>query len=135
MADFDDTPFDLDLCDECTGKVTKFFLKTFRESRDRCITPTDEAWGKAHGIAVSPKPIPKPVTSAPCQVCAYLIRSDESEGLFHCERCERVYHEPCYWRLLPVEDFLTYWRWLDTAPHSKEHPEYVCAACKAAAGA
>ena len=122
-----------DLCFDCQDKVAQWFATRLVESRELAVTTADETWGKAHGLWVSYRPIPKPVTSAPCPVCAHPIRSDETEGLFSCERCKGVYHAPCYWRVLPMEDFLTYWRWLqgwNPDYENDRHPPYVCASCK-----
>jgi hypothetical protein len=68
------------------------------------------------------------VTSAPCPVSAYPIRSNESEGLFACSRCHTDYHEPCFWRVLPITEFLAYWRWLNETDDANQ--ENVCAACR-----
>jgi len=85
-------------------------------------------WGKV-GRVLAPR---APVTSEPCPVCAGQIRSDEREGIFHCSRCLGAHHEACFWRVLPLEDFLEYWSWLKRTDDEicDEPREDICAACR-----
>jgi len=72
------------------------------------------------------------VAFAPCPTFEYPIREDESEMIFNCTRCKAVYHEPCFWRVLPIADFLEHWCWLRRFDdeHFDERREYICAACR-----
>ena len=121
------------------------FLRSFRMKRvldetEGPITPEqmryqgDISHVFGTGYVVSPR---RPVTSAPCPVCTSDIRSDECEGLLYCTRCYAAYHEACFWRVLPIEDFLAYWAWLKRPDdeHGDEHRDYVCATCRHASGA
>src|SRR5207249_6945492 len=84
----------------------------------------------------TPDPPPKPVTTTPCPVCAYPIRSDEHD-IAECRRCHTDYHPPCFWRGLPVAEWVAFWTWFDSefdsdgADHGSAW-DYLCAACRLA---
>lgn len=75
---------------------------------------------------------PAPI-STPCRVCSYPIRSNESEGVIDCSRCGAVAHEPCFWRLLPLEEWIAYIRWITETEEVDR--DYICAACREKEGA
>jgi len=80
------------------------------------------------GPTTPAEPPRKPVTSAPCPVCTYPIRSDEFDDILQCTRCNTAAHGPCFWRMLPLSEWLDYWAWLNETDELDR--EYVCAACR-----
>jgi len=57
------------------------------------------------------------------------IRSGRTNSRgFTCTRCHINYHEACFWRVLPLEDFLDYWTWLNET--DEDHRDNICAACR-----
>jgi len=82
------------------------------------------------------EPPPKPVTTAPCPVCGYRIRSNDVYEIERCERCQRDLHSACYWRQLPIEEWLHYIRWMeeqsdeDFQAGNPFDRETICAACR-----
>jgi len=92
---------------------------------DSSLTPAGaESWAR--------RQINLLVPSTPCPVCAYPIRVDECEELTQCSRCRADYHTPCFWRVLPLEDWLAYWNWLNDLTDDSNHSygRYFCATCR-----
>jgi len=81
--------------------------------------------------------------SASCLVCNCPFGPSE-EGVLRVARCARCgvkYHEPCFWRLLPLEEWVEYLQWAmethedeDDEEEDDEEDEdgfeIVCAACR-----
>ena len=113
--------------------LRNFHIRQLLDQTEGPITPEQvdyqsdisHMWGKVSRV-LSPRP---PVTSSPCPVCSCEIRSDECEGLLYCTQCYTAYHESCFWRVLPLDEFLAYWSWLKRAD-DQYHLDYICAACR-----
>ena len=67
------------------------------------------------------------ITTTPCPVCGYGIRSNQFDDLIQCNRCDTIAHAPCFWRMLPLEERVAYLRWLDTEEMNRD---FTCAACR-----
>lgn len=90
-------------------------------------------------LAVHP-PLGEPVTHgervADCPVCgAAIMGQDEKNGweagTCHCDRCDAVMHEPCYWgRVGTLAEFQEYRRQVAGGDENYA-PEIVCAQCRA----
>ncbi len=74
---------------------------------------------------------PRPsMTSKPCPVCAAPIRSDYFD-VIGCDRCRTEYHVPCWWRVLPIGEWVGYLTWVYESPlEGLDRREYLCAACR-----
>ena len=86
---------------------------------------------RERGSSTPPKPT-KP--STPCPVCQYLIEPTEIETRT-CDRCRAKYHAPCWWRLLPIEEWVAWLRWSDSdeafdAKGRVVDHDVICAACR-----
>ena len=81
-------------------------------------------------IRSEPPPPRPPARSTPCPVCAAPIRSDDFE-VISCTRCHAGFHAPCFWRMLPINEWVAYLAWVYGAPiEDLDRREYVCAACR-----
>jgi|SRR5215510_366310 len=75
-----------------------------------------------------------PKLPASCPVCNCPFGSKE-EGLMRVARCARCgvkHHEPCFWRVLPLEDWVEYvQRSVETNEEDEEEDgfEIICALC------
>jgi hypothetical protein len=84
------------------------------------------------GSETPPRPT---VTSTPCPVCAAAIRSDDFD-VIRCTRCRAEYHGPCFWRVLPIGEWVAYLTWVYASPlEDLDRREYRCAACRPAGDA
>jgi hypothetical protein len=78
------------------------------------------------------EPLRKPVTSTPCPVCGFPIRSDEDYDLVDCTRCAAILHGACFWRSLPLEEWVAYLRWVKESDWDEIGlgRAMVCATCR-----
>ena len=78
-----------------------------------------------------------PRVPASCPVCNYPFGSSE-EGIMRtvrCARCRVKHHEPCFWRVLPLEEWVEYIQWAmetyeeedEEAEKDKDGFEIICA--------
>jgi hypothetical protein len=58
-----------------------------------------------------PRP-PRSVTSTPCPVCAAPVWSEDPEFI-GCTRCHAKYHALCFWRALPISEWVAWLAWID----------------------
>ena len=85
-----------------------------------------------------------PKSPASCRVCSCTFGPGE-EGVMRvvrCARCGVKYHEPCFWRVLPLEDWIEYVQWAletnqdeeeqyeDDEEKNEEDFEIICAVCR-----
>ena len=78
------------------------------------------------GSAPPPRP---PVTFKPCPGCAAPIRSDDCE-VIGCTRCRVEFHVPCFWRVLPIGEWVAWLDWHYNSPiEDVDRREYICVAC------
>jgi hypothetical protein len=50
-----------------------------------------------------------------------------------CARCGVKYHEPCFWRVLPLEEWVEYVQWAIKTDEDEEDEdgfEIICAVCR-----
>ena len=68
----------------------------------------------------------------PCPVCSYPIRSDEDYELIDCPLCRVVARSSCCWRVLPLEEWVTYIRWVMGTDQDAlgSGPDMIHAACR-----
>jgi hypothetical protein len=85
-----------------------------------------------------------PKLPAPCPVCNCPFGPSEQAILrvVRCARCGKKYHEPCFWRLLPLEEWVEYIQWAmetnedeedDGDEENEEHEdgfEIICGGCR-----
>jgi hypothetical protein len=83
----------------------------------------------------SAPPARPPVTSKPCPVCTAPIRSDDCE-VIGCTRCRVEFHAPCFWRVLPISEWVVFLTWVYESPlEDLDKREYICVACRPAGDA
>src|SRR5215467_10749139 len=84
-----------------------------------------------------------PKTPASCRVCNCPFGPNE-EGVMRvvrCARCGVKYHEPCFWRVLPLTEWVEYLQWaLETNEEEDDEDEdddedevgfqIICAECR-----
>jgi hypothetical protein len=88
-----------------------------------------------------------PKSQASCQVCSCPFGSGE-EGIMRvvrCARCSVKYHETCFWRMLPLKEWIEYVQWAmetsededdeededeDEEQENEQGFEVVCAVCR-----
>jgi len=77
-----------------------------------------------------------PKLPASCPVCDCPFGSSE-EGIMRvvrCARCGVKHHEPCFWRMLPLEEWVEYVQWaMETNEEDEEEEngfEIICAVCR-----
>jgi hypothetical protein len=83
----------------------------------------------AHEIGSEPPPRP-PVTFTPCPVCAAPVSSEDPDSLT-CDRCRVRSHAPCWWRALPISEWVKFRTWIDDDTREELGPhDFSCAACR-----
>jgi len=88
-----------------------------------------------------------PKAPALCPICNCPVGPVEEEAtrVARCARCGVKYHEPCFWRVLPLEEWVEYIQWAmetneeedqdNDEDEEEEGVEMVCAACREKSGA
>jgi len=76
----------------------------------------------------SEQPPRPPVTSTPCPLCAARVWSSDMDAI-GCGQCRRWYHAPCFWRVLPIAEWIAFLTWIDETSADQEM-DFICAACR-----
>jgi hypothetical protein len=118
---------DLEFCPECLAKMEQYVDWRLAENRAmnitlRLVSQKAEEVEEAEPAALE--------TASRCPVCAYLIRGNDS-FVEQCERCGVIAHEVCFWRALPIEEWLLYIRWREEGPRPSVYSRGpICAECR-----
>jgi hypothetical protein len=137
-----------ELCDECRGIVTAFtewksvYFSSLRQARHprrpRQAAETVTASGLIASPRVtiltaaelrprSPEAPRQPVTMAACPGCGYKL--PEGFALIRCARCQAWFHESCFWRVLPSEDWMAHVR-RALGIDAFKPLRFICATCR-----
>ena len=76
---------------------------------------------------------PKLPASCPVCNCPFEPSEEGAMRVVRCARCGVQYHEPCFWRVLPLEEWVEYIQWAMETDEDEEEDdddfEIICAAC------
>ena len=80
---------------------------------------------------------PKLPTSCPVCDCTFGSSEEGIMRVVRCARCGVKHHEPCFWRMLPLEEWVEYVQWaMETNEEDEEEEEeengfeIICAVCR-----
>jgi hypothetical protein len=137
-----------ELCDECRGIVTAFaewkavYFSSLRQAKHARGPRRPEETVTASQVIASPrvtiltageiqprKPEPprQPVTMAACPGCGYKL--PEGFALIRCSRCQAWFHESCFWRGLPTDDWRVHVR-RALGIDAFKPLRFICATCR-----
>jgi hypothetical protein len=137
-----------ELCDDCRGIVEAFvdwksvYFTSMRQARHARSPRRPDAPVTASQVIAAPRvtiltaaeiqpreldPPRQPVAVAACPGCGHKL--PEGFALIRCARCQAWFHESCFWRSLPTDDWMAHVR-RALGIDAFKPLRFICATCR-----